>query len=94
MLGAGGKHSPLHLLGVVLNLVGPEDELVRAAVKLVGNHLLEVLGAQEHKFSNVATQEPVDSSPASPNPSSPLAPCLSHPAYLVSSDSPEALNNA
>lgn len=33
----------LHPLGVVFNLVGPEDQLVRAAVKLVRNHLLEML---------------------------------------------------
>lgn len=35
--------SPLHLLGVVLDLEGPEDELVGATVELVGDHLLEVL---------------------------------------------------
>lgn len=35
--------SLLHPLGVVFNLVGPEDQLVRAAVKLVRNHLLEML---------------------------------------------------
>lgn len=38
--------SPLHLLGVVLDLEGPEDELVGAAVELVRDHLLEVLRAQ------------------------------------------------
>lgn len=35
--------SLLHPLGVVFNLVGPEDQLVRAAVKLVRNHFLEML---------------------------------------------------
>lgn len=35
--------SLLHPLGVVFNLIGPEDQLVRAAVKLVRNHLLEML---------------------------------------------------
>lgn len=35
--------SPLHLLGVVLDLEGPEDELVGATVELVWDHLLEVL---------------------------------------------------
>lgn len=35
--------SLLHPLGVVFHLVGPEDQLVRAAVKLVRNHLLEML---------------------------------------------------
>lgn len=33
----------LHPLGVVFDLVGPQDQLVWAAVKLVGDHLLEVL---------------------------------------------------
>lgn len=37
----------LHPLGVVFNLVGPEDQLVWAAVKLVGNHLLEMLADPE-----------------------------------------------
>lgn len=42
-IGARLPISPLHLLGVVLDLEGPEDELVRATVKLVRDHLLEIL---------------------------------------------------
>lgn len=37
----------LHPLGVVFDLVGPEDQLVWAAVKLVGDHLLEMLADPE-----------------------------------------------
>lgn len=37
----------LHPLRVVFNLVGPEDQLVWAAVKLVGDHLLEMLADPE-----------------------------------------------
>lgn len=44
--GGRSPSSPLHLLGVVLDLEGPEDELVGAAVELVRDHLLEVLRAQ------------------------------------------------
>lgn len=52
---AGLPTSPLHLLGVVFDLEGPEDELVGTAVKLVWDHLLEVLWAKHSGFNGKAT---------------------------------------
>lgn len=54
----GGMLSLLHPLGVVFNLVGPEDQLVRAAVKLVRNHLLEMLEDRTETQDQAALARP------------------------------------
>jgi len=51
--------SPLHLLGVVLDLEGPEDELIGAAVELVWDHLLEVLQAQKPAVKHGPEIQPI-----------------------------------